>query len=724
MKRLRRDLLVAFFAIVATVAFVPLFTYYVFAQDLGNKESLTSHNDTGVVLLDIKNKPFFSFYKGRIRKDVSLVEIPKVTQQAVIAMEDKTFYQHSGFSISAIIRAVIDDLSSKKLAYGASTITQQLVKNTLLSSQKNFLRKYQEIVLASEIERRYSKDEILEMYLNSVYFGEGAFGIDEAAHTYFNKSVRDLTVAESAMLAGLLPSPSAFSPLSGHTGEAKLHQKLVLEKMLEQKYITPKQKDEAEKKELSYNTKREDINNLAPHFALMVRDQLVQKYGEEEVVRSGFKVHTSLDLDLQKYAEKVVAEQVEKLKPNRVSNGAAVVMDPKTGGILAMVGSKDWYDDKFGKVNLALSPRPPGSSFKPIVYLKGFEKGVINPATIIQDVPTKFANFDEAKFFSQFPTKAAAMDNLSNDPNAYYSPQNYDRKFRGPVTIRRALSNSLNVPAVAVIKKVGLDDGIEMAKRLGITTLKDSSDYGLSLVLGTADVKLLELTDVYATFANGGARNDPTSILEIEDKTGKTVYKYQPRQERVVNAQDVFLLSSILSDNKARAEAFGNALTTSKPAAVKTGTTEDYKDAWTMGYTPSVAVGVWVGNNFGEPMDNVAGSLGAAPIWKLLIEKAMQGKPVENFTPPDGVVKLFCTGSKDASSSAEYFVKGTEPKSCVSTVKTAGPSSSPFPIPSVGYLPNPTPTPQSSSQPTSNPTQSPTASSNNGDNKDKTPKKQ
>jgi len=689
-KQFRHDLLVAFFAVVATVAFVPIFTYFYFASDLASKESLVAHNDSGVVLFDRKDRPFFSFYKGKLKKEVSLSEIPKITQQAVIAIEDKDFYKHGGFSLKAIFRALIDDLIHKDLAYGASTLTQQLVKNTLLTSKKDFLRKFQEVVLASEIERRYKKDEILEMYLSSVYFGEGAFGIEEASQTYFGKSVKDLSLAESSMLVGLLPAPTQLSPLSGHFEEAKLHQKLVLERMEQQKYVTAVQKDEASKQQLDFNSRREDINNLAPHFALGVLDELKQKYGEETIIRSGFKVHTTLDLDFQKYAEKVVSEQVDKLKANRVTNGAVVAMDPKTGEILAMVGSKDWYDDKFGKVNIALSPRPPGSSFKPIVYLRGFEKGMINPSTILQDSPTKFANFDENKFFSSFPTKVAAQEFLSHDPNAYYSPQDYDRKFRGPVTVRRALSNSLNVPAVAVMKKVGLDDGIEMGKRLGLSTLKEASNYGLSLVLGTADVKLVELTNVYATLSNSGLKNDPTTILEIEDKSGKSIYKYTPKQDRVADEKDVFLISSILSDNKARSEMFGNALTISRPAAVKTGTTEDYKDAWTLGYTPSLAVGVWVGNNFGEPMDRVAGSLGAAPIWKLLMENFLQGTPVEEFIPPYGVVKLNCLGNlKEASSSAEYFVKGTEPKGCSSSQLNSTPNAIPTTpaIPKITILP-------------------------------------
>ncbi len=702
---------VAFFGIVTFLCLVPIFTYVYFAADLSSKEKLVNHNDTGLVLLDYKDRPFFTFYQAKVKEEVTLSEVPKYATQAIIAMEDKDFYSHPGFSVKAILRAMIDDLKGQAVAYGGSTLTQQLVKNALLTPNRSFLRKYQEIVLAQEIERRYSKSEILEMYVNSVYFGEGSFGIEEATNTYFNKDAKNLDLAESAILAGILPAPSRFDLSNGDFSEAKVRQKLVLDRMVEQKMISRQDEEKALAEDLEVKKNNSDLNKSAPHFALMVRNQLIKDYGEETVLRSGFKVKTTLDLDLQKYAEKSVADHVAQLKPNRVTNGAAVVMDPRSGEVRALVGSANWYDDSFGKVNVAISPRPPGSSFKPIIYIRAFEKGLITPATILMDVPTSFANFDEAKYYASWPTRAAADNALKSDPNAYYKPLNYDRRFRGPVTVRRALANSLNVPAVAVMKKVGVEDGIDFAKDLGISTLKDPSNYGLSLVLGTADVKLLELTDVYATFANKGYRNDPVLISQIVDKNGQTVYQYQPNPEKVIDEEYTFLISSILSDNKTRAEEFGNALNISRPAAVKTGTTEDFKDAWTLGYTPSVTVGVWVGNNFGQPMDNVAGSLGAAPIWKDLMEKALKGTPIERFDPPDGVVKLTTCGvdlsGKQATSAAtlEYFVKGTEPrKTCILPSPTPAPSG--LTVPTV-TSPSPIPTPSAASSPTS-PTPSPT----------------
>lgn len=670
METVRRDLLVAFLAITAFLCIIPVFTYIYFASDLSPKEALASYNDNGIELFDMNGTPFFAFYEAKPKKDIPLTQVPKLTQQAFIAIEDKDFYSHPGFSIPAILRAAYQNIQGQSISYGASTITQQLVKNSLLTPEKSMLRKFQEITLASEIERRYTKDEILEMYLNSVYFGEGAFGIERAANVYFGKSAKDLNLAQNAILVAIISSPSKLSLFNGNLEEAQNRQGIVLDKMAQEGYITVDQKEEALKTDLEVIPYAPDINTAAPHFALMVRDELIKKYGEEQVVRSGFKVKTTLNLQWQEYAQEVVAKQVESLRANRATNGAAVVLDAKTSEIRVLVGSKDWYDNEFGKVNIALADRPPGSAFKPIVYIRALEKNLITPATILKDQPTKFSNFNEEQFFASFPSRAAALANLASDPNAYYSPVNYDRRFRGNVTVRKALSNSLNVSSVAVMKQVGVDEAVFSAKRLGLTTLSDPSNYGLALVLGAGEVKLLELTNAYAVFANNGFKNTPVSILEIKDKRGNTIYQYEPNPQKVVDEKYTFLISSILSDNKARAEVFGTALNISRPAAVKTGTTEDFKDAWTIGFTPSLVVGVWIGNNYNAPMDGVAGSLGAAPIWKNLMEKFLAGTSVEEFVPPAGVVRVTaCSFNPQiATSSAavtEYFVKGTEPpRSC------------------------------------------------------------
>jgi 1A family penicillin-binding protein len=659
------DILIAIFAIIFTLALISVATYLFFAKDLGSKDNIMNRNNTGLILTDRNGQVFYRFYDAQYRNFTPISQIPKTVQQSVIVAEDKGFYTHPGFSIKGIAGALIADIRKKSLNYGGSTITQQLVKYSLLNSSKSFLRKYQEIILAQEIERRYSKDEILEMYLNSVYFGEGSFGIESAAHTYFNKDVKDLTLAECAYLAGLINAPSKLSPYAGGLDTGINREHFILQEMVDDKQISQTQADGAIQSKLTFNPSPNSFDYQAPHFALMVRDALVQKYGEETITRSGFTVKTSLDLNWQKYAETTVADQVTKLKPNRVSNGAAVVIDPNTGEVRALVGSKDWNDPKDGKVNITTSLRQPGSSFKPIVYSAALEDRIITPSTVLHDSPITYQ-----------PKMGVS--------NAPYSPHDYDNKFRGPVLVRRALVNSLNVPAVEVMSKVGVPNALDMAKRLGITTLGTPDNYGLSLALGAGEVKLLELTNVYATLANGGNKNDVTLIDEIKDKRGKTIYTYSPQPQQVLDPGVAFQIASILSDNATRAEEFGTLLNVSRPAAVKTGTTEDYRDSLTMGFTPDLTVGVWVGNNDGTLMDQIAGSIGAAPIWKALIEKFSEGTPVKKFTPPDDVVGtticrsngLLAGNMQLASSSAdlithvatnsgvynEYFLKGTEPR--------------------------------------------------------------
>ena len=633
----RKELFLSLLTLIGFLVFIPIFTYSYFAKDLTTRDSITNKNDTGIILLDRNDKPFFTFYNAKNKTSISLSQIPKTIQESIIASEDKDFYKHSGFSYPAIIRSFLYNMSHKQTLYGGSTITQQLVKNVLLNPKKNYFRKMQEIVLAQEIEKRYSKDEILEMYLNSVYFGEGAFGIESAAQNYFDKHAKNLTLAETAFLTGILPSPSMLSPFSGDYKRAKVNQKIVLEKMYEQKYITKEEKLAAENEKLLFKPSNSDLNNIATHFALTVRDQLIKQYGEEYIARSGFRVRTTIDINWQKEAEKAVAKQVQNLKANHVSNGAAVVMDPKTGDIKALVGSSNWYDNKTGKLNMAISPRSVGSSFKPVIYSAALEERIITPATILHDTPTTYAEG--------------------------YRPQNYDHKFRGPVTTRRALSNSLNVPAVEVMKKVGITNGLEMAKKLGIKSLKDPSYYGqgLSIVLGAGETSLIEITNAYATFANQGVRAEPRMILAISDKTKKQIYSSKVTIHKVLEPETAFLISSILSDKKARSEIFSNLLDTTRPAAVKTGTAESYRDALTMGYTPSLAVGVWVGNSDNTPMDTIAGSLGAAPIWKTLIDKLSLGTPVETFSPPANIVQVPTCDRK----TSEYFIRGTQPlKNC------------------------------------------------------------
>jgi len=685
--------------IIIFILLVPPITYLYFAGDLKDKESIMNRGKTGLILLTRNGQPFFTFYQPKEIQYVSLSNIPISIQQAVISSEDKNFYTNPGFSIRGIGRALFTDIFTGKLTEGGSTITQELAKNAFLSSSKNFLRKYQELVLASELNRRFSKNDILEMYLNSVYFGEGAFGIENASEAYFGKHAQNLDLSESTLLIGLLPAPSALSPLSNDPQRAINKRDIILMQMLKDKDITSEQVTAAENEKPVYNpAKKQESNTLAPHFALFVRDQLIAKYGEERVIRDGFQVRTTLNEDYQKYAQTVVRNQVIYLKRNNASNGAAVVMDPKTGEILTMVGSYDWNDAKFGQTNMSIIPRQPGSSFKPIIYADALEKKLITPATILQDVVTTFPG--------------------------NYKPLDFDKRFRGPVSVRRALANSLNIPAVEVMEKVGVQEGLNIAKKFGITTLGTSaSQYGLSLVLGSGEVKLLDLTNAYATFANNGAINEPKSILEIKDKYGKSVdspniltlilnflsFSKSQQSQSVVSQNTTFLISNILSDNRARAEEFGGALTISRTAAVKTGTTDNFRDALTIGYTPSLVVGVWVGNNDNTPMDNIAGSLGAAPIWRLLMDNFLSNTPLETFQQPLGVVNQTLCLNKQTYT--EYFIAGTQPQSCFQPTPTISfmPSLSPTPTNKPSEPLTLSPTPIVSTSPTQTPIFTPTS---------------
>lgn len=672
----------------------PPLTYLYFVRDLSSKQNIINHKNAGVILTDRSGKTFFTLYEAQTKHTVPLSEIPKSLQQAVVSTEDKDFYKHQGFSLSGIGRALVSDVQKEQLAQGGSTITQQLVKNTLLTQQKNFLRKYQELFLAIEIERRFSKNDILEMYLNTVYYGEGAFGVQDAAQTYFGTHASDLTLSQSALLAAILPAPSAYSPLSGDKVKAFSRQRLVLSLMEKQGYITANEGQQAENQTIVFNPQKQDVNVTAPHFALMVKDELIKKYGEQTVANSGFIVRTTLNLPDQEYAEKVVSQQVINLRYNKVTNGAAVALDPKTGEILALVGSHDWFDENNGKINMAVHERQPGSSFKPIVYSYGIEHDIITAATILEDKPITF-------------------------PDGY-KPLDYDRKFRDNVLVRRALANSLNIPAVHVMEKVGIANILEYSKQLGITSLTNPSDYGLSLVLGAGEVPLVQMAQAYGVFANQGERNTPTTILQITNKKGEEIYKHTPDSVHVLSPETSFIISSILSDNEARAEEFGAALNLSRPAAVKTGTTNDYKDALTIGFTPSLVVGVWVGNNDNKPMDSIAGSLGAAPIWRQMMEHMLARTPVEHFNPPSSVLRVtICKENglraEAATSSAmtEYFLSGTIPtKSCTDPIPsiTQDPTPTPtsFQFQSGSEDPTPTPTPTVTPTPFPFPTDTPT----------------
>lgn len=628
-------------------------TYFDFDRDLKSPENIMNRNNTGVVFYDRRGRLLARFFEAQPKTDVELSEVPNDLQRAVIAAEDKDFFFHPGYSLPSILAALAADLRQQDFKYGGSTLTQQLVKNSLLTHERSFLRKYQEILLAAEIERRYSKNQILEMYLNSVYFGRGAYGVGAGAQKFFDKKVSDLTFAESVLLAALPVAPSRLAD-EKNDRELKERYAYVLSEMQKKRFITPSQK-EAALRQLPRFKKSETKPYEAVHFSLMVLEDLLNKFGEENISRSGFKVYTTIDLTWQEWTQETLSDQVKKLSFRKVGNGAVVALDPHTGEVRALVGSRDWEEARFGKVNMAILPRQPGSAFKPIVYAAAFEKGLVTPASVLPDVPLAIRLAD----------------------GKIYKPENYDKKFRGQVLVRRALANSLNVPSVNLLLKLGLPAALEMGKRLGLKNLGSASDYGPALVLGAAEVKLLELTEVYATLANQGVKNEPILYTKIENKYGQEIFASRSKPSRVLKAEEAFLISSILADGPARAEEFGATLNLSRPAAVKTGTTTGFRDSWTLGYTPSLAVGVWLGNNDHLAMDSVAGSLGAAPVWRSLMEKFLAGTPVENFVTPPNLSPIYICRFNGLPYRGrqfsplvirEFFIKGTEPKgSCEPT---------------------------------------------------------
>jgi penicillin-binding protein 1C len=584
---------------------------------------------------------------GGRRTRVTLDQVSQFLIDATVATEDETFWEHRGFSPFAVARAIYQNLRAREIVSGFSTITQQVARNLLLSpeerTQETVGRKVKEVVLAVEIERRYEKDQILEIYLNENNYGNLAYGIEAAAQTYFQKPARDLNLAEASLLAGLPQSPATYDPFVNPDG-ALARQKDVLRLMVEATQaghlkpgITQDQADAAAAEMAAHiqtlALPQSDIP--APHFVQYVRQQVEAEFGPDLLYRgAGLRIYTTLDLDLQRIAEEEVRAGVASLADRNVTNGALVAIDPRNGEILAMVGSVDFNDESIdGQVNVALRCRQPGSSIKPLTYLATFERGW-TPSTLIWDVRTEYPN----------------------PPNPPYVPVNYDEKYHGNTLLRSALANSYNVPAVKALEFVGLDGLLEMADRLGVLSLRHPEQYcpeypydappiyGLSLTLGGGETKLLEMTGAFAVFANGGIRVPPTAISYIDDANGNLVADYRERPGgRVVSEQHAYLLTHILSDYGARCPAFGcpNTLQLDdRIAAAKTGTTTDYRDSWTIGYTPELVTGVWVGNSDNSPMDRIPGSRGAGPIWKGFMSRSLADVAPSNFVRPPGIVDL------------------------------------------------------------------------------------
>jgi len=631
-----------------------LFSWY--AKDLPSPSKLSQTTGSSTVFYDRDGKVLFDLYKDKNRMPVKFEDLPKYLKEATIAIEDKNFYKHKGISEAGIIRAFINIVFHRSLQ-GGSTITQQLIKNVLLTPKRSISRKIQEAILAYEVERRYQKDEILLMYLNESPYGGSFWGVGTAAKGYFGKDVKDLNLAESAFLAGLPQSPSVYSPFIGVKDAWKERTKNVLRRMREDKYITSSQEKDAVNKlySLKFYTAKMAIN--APHFVFYVKSLLESDYGEK-IIDQGIKVKTTLSLEVQQTVEKIVSEEIKKLKDYNATNAAVVVLDSKTGEILAMVGSYDFNDEKFGKFNVVTQGlRQPGSAIKPITYSLAFEKGY-TPSTVLMDVKTDF-------------TSGASTDKP-------YIPVNYDGKFRGPMQIRFALGNSENIPAVKMLAMVGIRDFLQKAYDMGLKNFYPSQEnlnrFGLSLTLGGGETTLLDLTSAFSVFASGGVKRDPTSILEIADFNGKKIYKQvKDKGKSVLTPEVAFLISHILSDNNARLEIFGpNSYLNipGKTAATKTGTTDDKRDNWAVGFTKSITVGVWVGNNDNSPMNPkiASGATGASPIYYDIMRQLLKKYDDGIMNKPDKVKALTIDAylgglPKDGyPTRAEYFIEGTEPK--------------------------------------------------------------
>ncbi|KPJ55546.1 hypothetical protein AMJ49_06910 [Parcubacteria bacterium DG_74_2] len=593
----------------AFLGFFCLSFFFYYAKDLPRPEkfmekqfieSTKIYDRTGEVLL-------YNIYGEEKRTIVSMEAVPEQLKQAIITAEDRNFYEHHGIDYRGVIRAILINLKLKKPAQGGSTITQQLIRSSFLTLRKSAERKIREIILTIELERKYTKDQIMEWYLNQVPFGSNAYGVEAASQTYFKKSVQDLSLEESAILASLICGPSRLSPYGQNKDRLLGRKDYILEGMAEEGYISKEEAEEAKKKEISFAPKIVEIK--APHFTIYIKSQLEREYGEEFLKENGLKVYTSLDWELQQSAEIAVEDRVKINEGYRAHNAALVALNPKNGEVLAMVGSKDYFGESYPeecisgkdclfepKVNIAVYGigRQPGSAFKPFVYVTAFQNGYNDETTVI-DEETSFGIWG----------------------NKEYIPQNYDNKFRGEVTLREALAQSINVPSVKVLVNFcgstvqeSIENGVKTAQKLGITTLRPP--YGPAIVLGGWEVRLLEMTSAYGVFATEGFKVPPVTILKIENAQGKIIKENKKTPQRVLGIQETRLLNDILSDNEARA----------------------HKDAWTIGYTPFLVCGVWAGNNDNSPTNKKPGVTLSAPIWKAFMSEALQKFPKEDFIPP------------------------------------------------------------------------------------------
>lgn len=581
-------------------------------------QSTKIYDRTGEVLL-------YDVHQNIKRTIVPFEEISPLVKKAVVAIEDTAFYEHMGISLRGIARAVLYGGTRG----GGSTITQQVVKKTLLTDEKLITRKLKEFILSFRLEQAFTKDEILALYLNEIPYGGSIYGVGEASMAFFGKEPKDLTLAQSAYLAAIPNAPTYFSPYGNHRDKLDERKELVLKRMNTLGFITSSEYAEAHSEKVEF-LPREKYGIRAPHFVEWVKEYLVNKYGELAIEENGYRVITTLDYELQKKAEEIISTRGPDIEKNfQATNMALVAVSPTSGQVLAMVGSRDYFNvEKEGNFNVTLAHRQPGSTFKPFVYGTAFMKGY-TPETTLFDLPTNFSTNCDAKGVPLSP---------KIKPEDCYMPENYDGKYRGPISMREALAQSLNIPAVKTLYLAGITDSLTIARRMGIESLGGANQYGLTLVLGGGEVSLLDLTSAYGVFANDGVRNPTTRILRIEDKGGKIIEEYGQVSEQVIPSEIARKITNILADNIARTPEFGanSALYfPGKDVAVKTGTTNDFRDVWTVGYTPHIAVGMWAGNNNNTPLHkNIAGFI-ITPVWHDFMIEAMKLTPSERFIQPE-----------------------------------------------------------------------------------------
>ena len=573
----------------------------------------------------------FDWNKDIRRTSVPLDSISPWIQKATISVEDKNFYEHYGFIPVSFIRAAIKNVISSSYAQGASTITQQVVKNTLLTGDKSPTRKLKEIVLAIKLDNVMSKEDILETYLNESPYGGMIYGVEEASQSFFGKPATDVTIAEAAYLAAIIQAPSRYSPYK-EEGRRLLdaRQRLVLSLMHEQQLITTEEYEAAKDEEVVFLNKA-DQSIKAPHFVDFIRDYVTNKYGENFLDEGGYTITTTLDYDLQVKGEELVKQHIENTGPTfKMSNASIVAIDSNTGQILTMVGSRDYFDREIdGSYNIATAKRQPGSTFKPFVYATAFNRGLL-PETILFDTPTQFTAYCSPNILTTGSSQCPAS----------YAPQNFDEIFRGPMSLRDALAQSINIPAIKTLYLAGIENVLKTVKAVGISTLNNQpTAYGLSLALGAGEVSLLELTNAYAVFANSGDYNKYTGILEIRDKNGKILEQFNSQPSSALPKQTALLINDVLSDNTAKIPAYGPISSSQfyfpgREVAAKTGTTNDTRDVWVMGYTPDVSVGVWGGNNDNTPLVKQTAGLILTPLWRAFMQEVLAATPVSTFEKP------------------------------------------------------------------------------------------